>query len=1684
MYKTFSIRAFFTAVILVWAGLTASTAQAQQVYGNEWIDYSKTYHKLQVVETGLYKLDYAYLQQLGLESVNPQHLQLFRRGKEVPIYVAGEADGRLDPQDYMEFYGERNDGALDEELYKNPAHQVHQLYSLYTDTAAYFLTVNPAGGNKRMREVNASPNGLTPEPYHWQKALILSTGVYSIGRARSEQSNFMPWMDEGEGYFSTISTAAKTLTFEFSGVTNVETSGGVNPALRLVTVGPNEGNHKFEVNVIGAATRTLTNIEYGNFGVSKTSHILNFSDINLSNGKFSFQFVPQSVNGAKAVGVGLAYAQLVYPQKSIFSGPSMFIYSDSTRSGNLYYEFAQVPATVVGYDVTVTGDVIRIPGSMRDGKKGFVLSSSNQTRKVLLADLDRPLLPASFTRNVRFRAINPGEHNFIIITNKALMKKAGGSSLPAPVEYASYRSSVTGGGYDTLLVFMDDLVNQFHYGEFSSNSIRRFCSFLNTSEREKHLLLLGKGVEHNTIKYRDPAERAFDLVPTFGYPASDLLFSADFRNHSYVPSISTGRIFARSPVDIINYLNKVKEYDALPDGLEWRKNVLHLGGGKNSRDINKYANYIKKYTAKVKGPLLGANVIEKTRQNLSDVVENVNISKEVNDGLSLVTFFGHSAPGVTDLDIGYPSIPTNNYRNAGKYPVILVNGCNIGNSYVVSDPYVSNFKPLGEDWVNVPNRGAIAFLAHSATGYDQLLDAYTTIMYSVAFNEAEHYGKALGNMQREVISRLLQTYRNSAHENFAITQALEVVIQGDPAIHLYNPAKPDYLIRANSFDLNDRSGSVVTAASDSLILNFDIKNLGKAITDSIYISVRRTFPDDSAILHDSIKVGPFYNESSVAIMLPNSGSSIVGINTFEVKLDSPNNIDELDEENNTATYQKFISASDITTVYPIKYSIISINNVSLIAQSTITQEGRGIYFEIDTTNTFDSPWRKNTTVDRSSFATWDVNLINNAKDSVVYFWRARFSTYSPDEDTIWVNNSFRHIPDVKSGWSQSHKGQFTEAKADAFKPIKQNTDKWEFKEVRKFLSLRTVGGDVKFAHPPQGFYIDGNQILSWQCGNPNANTIPRLYMVVYNNATLEADTNLGGTTGCSATPYLFDTNNLSTATNRAKIKRFIDAVPEGYHVAIMSVHKVPFDAFPEDAKAALRSIGSKLIDELKTGDPFVIVGRKGAAPGTAQERTYSKEETEREGGIDRASQSIVLDVTLESHRQSGTITSTTIGPALKWGSLHHSIKPYAGGDDTYKLSLIGINTAGEEIMLVDEVNTRNFDISHIDANQYPNLKLSAFLSDATMRTAPQLKEWFVLYDPVPEGVIRPDLVKASSEELTQLAGRGTLTVPMAFQNVTSTAFTDSLTVEVVFSGSGISSTTSRFKIKPVGPNETVYFNHTLATSDLDGDYRISFYVNPRLILEQEYSNNIYEVDFGVKSKLHPIMDVAFDGIHILDGDIVSPSPLISVTVKDENRHVFLQDPSKMSVVLIDGDQVQKEINLVNNPEVTYTPATETNDFKLEYRPAKLLDGNYTLQVRATDAAGKESGVSPYKIGFKVVGESSISNFYPFPNPFSTKTNFIFTITGSTIPENIKIQILTVTGKVVKEIMKEELGPLRIGNNKTEYAWDGTDMYGDKLANGVYLYRVVMTRGEEEMKHRNTFGDGAFKNGYGKLYILR
>lgn len=80
-----------------------------QPYGNEWINYSKTYYKIQVGQEGLYRIPFSTLQAEGLGSNAGSGYKMFTRGQEVPIYVT--TNGTFGTSDYIEFIGEINDGS-------------------------------------------------------------------------------------------------------------------------------------------------------------------------------------------------------------------------------------------------------------------------------------------------------------------------------------------------------------------------------------------------------------------------------------------------------------------------------------------------------------------------------------------------------------------------------------------------------------------------------------------------------------------------------------------------------------------------------------------------------------------------------------------------------------------------------------------------------------------------------------------------------------------------------------------------------------------------------------------------------------------------------------------------------------------------------------------------------------------------------------------------------------------------------------------------------------------------------------------------------------------------------------------------------------------------------------------------------------------------------------------------------------------------------------------------------------------------------------------------------------------------------------------------------------------------------------------------------------------------------------
>jgi hypothetical protein len=259
--------------------------------------------------------------------------------------------------------------------------------------------------------------------------------------------------------------------------------------------------------------------------------------------------------------------------------------------------------------------------------------------------------------------------------------------------------------------------------------------------------------------------------------------------------------------------------------------------------------------------------------------------------------------------------------------------------------------------------------------------------------------------------------------------------------------------------------------------------------------------------------------------------------------------------------------------------------------------------------------------------------------------------------------------------------------------------------------------------------------------------------------------------------------------------------------------------------------------------------------------------------------------------------------------------------------------------------------------------------------------------------------------------------------------------------------------------------------------------------ERYHFNNFLQVPFKVEEDItNPLLDVTFDGARILNGDIVSPEPEIQVQLKDENRFRMLNDTGNFAIYLIYPNELEpRRMWFGGNSgyRMEFIPGSGTeNRAQVKLFPSLKVDGKYTFIAEAKDAAGNKSGNNLYRVEFEVINRSSITQVMNYPNPFTSKTRFVFTLTGSQIPDEFFIRIMTISGKIVKEIGQDELGIIRIGRNITEYAWDGTDNFGDRLGNGVYLYKVFVKLNGEEMERRETAADDYFRKGWGKMVLMR
>lgn len=1711
--------------------ITCSFMAKAQVYNNEWIqDFSKSYYKFKIGKDGLFRISKTLLDSAGLGTTPAEEFQLWRNGVQVPIYTS-VVSGPLPAGAYIEFWGQMNDGIPDKQLYRRPEYQVDDKWSLSTDTSTYFLTSNNViGNNLRIVNDNNNVSGTTlpVEPYFLYTAARHFKDKINNGKAVNVGENlYSSSYDKCEGWSSAdIVTSASTSGITYGSNTStlnnlfVYTGAGApSPSFKIAISGNANYLRRYTASINGDSVIGNQFIEYTSVIDSTSFNLSSIASNNASINVKNIAFVECPTDlPCQTDRIVIHKYELTYPRQFNFGGGSNFEFSlpASSIGYNLQISnFAFGSTTPVLYDLSnnrrYVADVTSSP------LLKFVLPASDITRRLILVSEDASNINAvSGMRSVVFKDYSKADQvgDYLIISHPYLFNGSNGN----PVEdYRAYRSSVPGGSFNAKIYLSDELIDQFAFGiKKHPLGIRNFIRFARNTfpVLPKHVFLIGSGVYYVQQKAyensTDPTIKSnldrLNLVPTFGWPASDILLTAE--PGSSIPEIPIGRLSVVYPQEVTVYLNKVKEYEQAQANQspstdrKWMKNVVHIVGASDDNLGHILSQSMEGFRKIIIDTLYGAKVSTFSKSS-ADAVQQLNsqdLSDLINNGTSLITYFGHSSASTLEFNLDNPE----NYSNQGKYPLFIGLGCNAGNFFSYNPTRFITKETLSEKYVLYPNRGTIGFISSTHFGIVQYLDIWNSRAYKRISNTS--YGKSIGEIMKKTAEDVFSA--QSQEDFYARANVEESELHGDPAITLNSPPKADYVIEDPMVKITP---GFVSVADASFKVDIKALNIGKAVKDNIIIEIKRQFPDQSieVVRRDSIfkssdrTLSNFSRfEDSISLTIPIDPVHDKGLNKLIVTLDPDNAIDELFETNNSVTKEVMIYEDEARPVYPYNYAIINKNNIKMYASTANPFSASKEYrMEMDTTELFNSPLKVTRSLTQGGgVLEFDPGI--SFTDSTVYYWRV--APVPATGPYAWNTASFIYLPNSAPGYNQSH----------YFQHLRSNTENISLDSISRQWGYNNSTSDLFVRNgvfPTAASFavdfsvaINGDAYIRSVCGISNiiVNVIDSRTFQPWVNAPT-GSSRFGSDVVCGDSRiYNFQFNILDT-NKRRKLVEFLDLIPKGFYVIVKNTSgtEMSSNTYPDTWKKdttylgmgnsiyhRLYNQGFKDIDSFNRPRAWIFIYKKDDAIEFQPKYSFS------DGLYDK----ITLAATCNTKDTIGYITSPRFGPAKAWKQIVWSglVTDSVPGDDPV-IDIVGIKKTGEADTLFKSVNLnqKSFDISSVSAKQYPFLELHMRNIDTINYTPFQLKYWRILNDPAPEGAVAPNIFYSMSDTLDVAEP---LNFKVAFKNVSEVEFSDSILIKAsITDKNNIIHTLPVWKQKALMKNDTLLISNPIDTKKLTGNNSVFVEVNPDNDQPEQYHfNNVFYKAFYVRpDTINPVMDVTFDNVHILNHDIVSARPDIIIKLKDEAKWFLLSDTSIMKVQVRFPDGHLQDYNF-DGTTMQFTPAQQApstnNTATLNVKPFFDQDGDYELLVTGRDMSQNQAGAIQYRVSFQVFNKAMISNMLNYPNPFTTSTAFVFTITGSEVPQNIRIQILTVTGKIVREINKDELGPLRVGRNITEFKWDGTDQYGEKLGNGIYLYRVITNLNGKSLDKFNQLDangkaydlDKYFNKGYGKMYLMR
>ncbi|MEP6795675.1 MAG: C25 family cysteine peptidase [Saprospiraceae bacterium] len=1674
-------RAFFTLLLLC-ISLPFSFGQMivgqDTLVGNEWIHYSQKYYKFSVDQDGVYRIPKATLQSAGISDAlaTGANFRLYNKGKQVPLFVS--TDGQFGDADFIEFYGYRNRGELDQYLFAHPdGDMLHPDHSMYTDDNAYFLAYE---GDDVPLRVNNLINDLTSPPV--ASPFFLHTEAISYSDAFNDPYNpvsgggtvsYSSYL-HGEGF---CKGAENNSTIQIPSLNRF--NGGPDATIHIRLVSANLNNH---ILVIYFNDQLLDTLEARDFVIKDTSYVIPLGLLS-DNNQLK---VTELITGGRhcMVGIELTYPQpptlIGFPQSSILlngqPGVQHFIFDGFPHQG--------IQPLVYSHD----GKDRMLAAASGQNQIEFVWPETFTDKRLDITDAAVGIKSITQLQEKQFVDFSADNTEYIIITHPDLMSIGTGS------EYVQYRSSPEGGSYRAKAYSILDLYDQFGYGiQKHPQAIRNFVEFIHRHwSSAKMFFIIGRAIEYNKSRYAGTGWESFFFVPTFGRPGSDQLLTAT--NWNILARYPIGRLGITNSAAINTYLNKIREYDNSVNGdqtLEdkaWIKNVIHIGGGMDADEQGGFKFQLASLGDQLAKSDFGAKVsfFQKQSTDIIGESQSKQLEKLLHEGSTIINYLGHSSTSTFEFNVPDPS----DWNNKGRYPIFSAMGCSAGAMH-------GTVQSLSDRFIGPADEGVIAFVSGSGSQFPGALYDWAEPWYDYigGFGYEGTLGESILHGLRNISNSVNIDLNNSNPSRYLLEQQ---TLQGDPAIQFHPLPGPDYLVDAASVSITPE---VLNTKQDSFDLHFSISNIGRNIPNAIGYSVKIKWPDgqEKEVSHAQIQSTTF--QTAVSLHLPLNTNKKPGAYRLLITLDPDHLIDELPspqaEDNNelkdnlgTIGVPFVVVDNVISAVYPPDFAIVNTVTPELISTSSNSFTKRqDIVMELDTTALFNSPAKIHEVFPGHS-ATLKWSPQYNYVPDRVYYWRVSTDSISLQRPYLWSKRSFIYKPGSPNGWNQSHFYQFTD---DDLVQLVADSSKQNFKFGRQVKNFRMVNRyhNVDLGLTPL-FYEDG--VFNAKLSSALRTFDVTGFVVAIDSTTgkymINPSGGLYGSVGLTIPMEGFAYNLKDPQSRQNMINLIENVIPAGYYVFFYTYQHQGFpDYEPQEWADDEATFGKSIFSVIEHQAPSSMIRTLATTGSKPYIILFQKDR----GLIDEQIATTFDDIITVSFDggaslSSGKFTSTLIGPASSWYSIENQISNLVDTAGLNVLSAYALNKSLTDTLWIShDLNNQVQSISDIDAKAYPYIQLSLTTGDSSAYKPSQINFWRVYYEGYPEFIINPD--EGFVYVADSLLQGQKMTLSTYVENL-SPYDVDSIPVSLRIISGNNTTQELNYKIPQLNAHTSAPVEFEKVTDQMSGDYQVLMEVNPGSVVnELNAANNIGILPLHVEGDvLNPVLDVTFDGHHILDGDLVASKPVIAVQLHDENQFLRLDDTSSFAMFLSFPSDVQPRRITFSEDWVQFNQASGSgqNTASVELRPDLLEDGIYTLQIKAKDASGNLAGANDFLITFEVINAKSVSHLYNYPNPFSTSTRFVYTLTGSGSPSYYKIQIMSMTGRIVREITQDEIGPLAVGTHMTDFAWDGSDEAGGQLAAGTYLYRLIVK--DENLKdfdlYRTSGDDTFFRKGWGKLVIIR